>query len=117
MSRFAVELSPQQRLADYAKEIHSREWGYVLADRHRRVCVLSQRLPELQRWLSEHADPTDPPPLSSLYESATAKLRGGYVHRRWRVIRTELPECVHEFERQRPHDLIIRPPSPLHREL
>ena len=26
---------------------------------------------------------------------------GGYVHRRWRVIRTELPESVAEFERQR----------------
>ena len=34
---------------------HVLEWGYVLADRHRRVCVLSQRLPELQRWLSASA--------------------------------------------------------------
>ena len=99
MSR-VVELTPKQRLATYAKEIHSREWAYVLADRRQRLCVLSQRLPELQRYLST-IDPVDPPPLSSLYESATAKLRGGYVHRRWRVIRTELPECADEFERQR----------------
>ena len=97
----AVELTPQQRLTALAKEIHSRDWAYVLADRKRDLCILSQRLPELQRFLSEHVDPTDPPPLSSLYESATAKLRGGYMHRKWRVIRTELPESVDEFERQR----------------
>ena len=95
-----VELSPKQRLASYGKEIHSREWGYVLADRRRQLCVLSQRLPVLHKYLST-IDPIDPPPLSSLYESATAKLKSAYVHRRWRVIRTELPACADEFERQR----------------
>ena len=98
---FIVELSPKQRLASFDRDMHSREWAYVLVDRGRTLCVLSQRLPELQKYLSKHADPLDPPPLSSLYESATAKLRGGYVHRKWRVIRTELPESADEFERQR----------------
>ena len=71
-----VEITPKQRLAAFRRVMHSREWAYVLVDRGRTICVLSQRLPDIQRFLTKH-DEDDPPPLSSLYESATAKLRGG----------------------------------------
>ena len=96
-----VEITPKQTLMGFDKVLHSREWAYVLVDRTRNVCVLTQRLPEGQRFLSSYIDQTDPPSLPSLYESCHGKLRGGYVHRRWRCIRTELPDCAGEFERQR----------------
>ena len=94
-------LQPHLHLTNFAKQIHSREWAYVMVDKQRSLCVLTQRLPELQKYLAEHADPYDAPGLSSLYEAATGKLKHGYVHRRWRVIRVELPESAAEFERQR----------------
>ena len=111
-----IELTPTQRVTALQREIHSREYAYVLVDKGKGFCVLSQRLPVLQKFLSETADPHDPPSLASLYEVATAKLRCGYVHRKWRVIRTELDECANEFERQRrgcAHAIVLAHPRHL----
>ena len=110
----AVELADSERLAAFHREMHGRLYGYVVVDRRRDYVLLTQRLPAAHRWLSDATD--DPPSLASLYECATAKLRSGYVHRRWRVIRTGLEECADEFERQRrgcAHAVVLAQPRHL----
>ena len=80
---------------------HARGHAYVVSDRltHRHV-VLSHRLPKVHEFLSMVCE-DDPPCMASLYEAATAKLRSGLHHRRWRVLRVPLDEAPQEFERER----------------
>lgn len=96
----AVELQPGQMLHALAKQPHCRGFAYVISDRltHRHV-VLAHRLPRAHAFLASVYD--DPPCMASLYEAATARLRSGLHHRRWRVLRVPLDEAPHEFERER----------------
>jgi hypothetical protein len=96
-----IELRPEQRLDALDRQPHCRGHAYVISDRltHRHV-LLTQRLPKAAEFLaSQYED--DPPNMASLYEAATAKLRSGLHHRRWRVLRVPVDEAPQEFERER----------------
>ena len=94
------ELPPGQRLQALELQSHSRGHAYIISDRlTRKHVVLTQRLPRAHEFLQEQCD--DGPCLASLYEAATARIRSGLHHRRWRVLRVPIDEAPDEFERER----------------
>ena len=97
----AFELRPNDRLVGLAVQPHTRGYAYVISDRvTKRHVVLSHRLPRAHEFLQRVCE-DDPPCMASLYEAATAKIRSGLHHRRWRVMRVPLDEAPDEFERER----------------
>ena len=95
-----VELQPDQRLDGLDQQPHCRGFAYVISDRlTRKHVVLTHRLPRAHKFLSDQYE--DSPCLASLYEAATARIRSGLHHRRWRVLRVPLEEASNEFERER----------------
>lgn len=101
MASRPYELRPSMRLVSLAAQPHARGYAYVISDRlTKRHVVLSHRLPKAYEFLQKVCE-EDPPCMASLYEAATARIRSGLHHRRWRVIRVPIGEAPDEFERER----------------
>lgn len=100
------ELGPQHVLLTVARELYSRQWGYVAQDRRRQFLFVGTNLRYLAEGIEVYAN--EEVARTSMYDSACLKSRRGYVGSFLfqRCERTQLPSLVHSLRSRHKHTII-----------
>ena len=100
-----LTVAPTVRLHAIQRERRTRREGaYLAEDKHRRLLILTQKLPVLAAHLNSLAkDRADCVSVPALYANlgATDNRVGGFTKHRWKVTRASFEEACARFEEAR----------------